>query len=162
MQTGSIWWSHIQWTLWPAGTVLRTFVKYSTAFCSRPEIASGVRSGTLVRPTVPDKPVKFRDPRLNRSSEAAMSTVFHDNFWLEVVSDVMSGVDVEQVDVDVYIKFGDSRLNGSWDTRLPHFVTDDDNEQWTTPGYAGWDAKTPFGVLSETVKETTEPSESQW
>ena len=47
-------------------------------------------SGRLVKPSVPDKRVKFSDPRLNSSqeispeSQAAFSTVFRDNFRLEV------------------------------------------------------------------------------
>ena len=42
-------------------------------------------------------------------SEAAFSTVFRDNFLLEVVSDIISGVVDDQVGMDVCVKFGDSK-----------------------------------------------------
>ena len=45
-----------------------------------------------------------------------------------MVSDVISGANVGQVGVDVPVKFGDSSQNSSRDTRLPHFVTDDDDD----------------------------------
>ena len=35
--------------------VLRTFMQYLVAFCSRPEAGSGVISGRFVTPIVPDK-----------------------------------------------------------------------------------------------------------
>ena len=44
---------------------------------------------------------------------------FRDNIRPEVDSDVISGVDVR-------VQFDDSWSNGSRDTRLLHFVTDDD------------------------------------
>ena len=53
--------------LWPSVPVLRTCVQYFIAFCSRLETASDVVSSKFVRPIIPDKPVKFRDPHLNRS-----------------------------------------------------------------------------------------------
>ena len=49
--------------------VLRTFVQYSVAFCSRPETASDVMSGKFVGPTVHDKCVKFRDSRSDHSRD---------------------------------------------------------------------------------------------
>ena len=49
------------------------------------------------------------------------------NFRQEVASDVISGVDVEQVGMNTRVKFGDSRSNRSRDIRLPHFVTNDDD-----------------------------------
>ena len=49
--------------------VLRTFVQYLMAFCSRPEAASDIISGRFARPIVLDKCVNFRDPSLNRSRE---------------------------------------------------------------------------------------------
>ena len=52
-----------------AGPVLRTFVQYSIAFCTRQEAANDVMSGLFVRLIVPNKIVKFRDPCLNRSRE---------------------------------------------------------------------------------------------
>ena len=53
----------------PAPRVLCTFVQYSIAFCSRPEGATRVMHGRCVRQIVPNKAVKFRDTRLNRSPE---------------------------------------------------------------------------------------------
>ena len=49
------------------GPVFRTFVQYLITFCSRPETASDVISGLFVGMIVPEKPVTFRDPRLNLS-----------------------------------------------------------------------------------------------
>ena len=49
--------------------ILRTFVQYLIAFCSRPETAGDVLSAIFVRMIVRDKFVKFRDPGLNRSWE---------------------------------------------------------------------------------------------
>ena len=45
----------------PASPVLRAFVQYLTAFCSRLEAASNVISRTFVRQIGPDKPVKLRE-----------------------------------------------------------------------------------------------------
>ena len=56
-------------TLSSSVPVLRTFLYYLIAFCSRRETASDVTSGRFVRPIVHDKPVKFRDPHLNRARE---------------------------------------------------------------------------------------------
>ena len=60
--------------------VLRTFVQYLIAFCSRQQTASDLISGKFVRLIVPDKYVEFGDPRLNHSqekpSEVAFSIVF--------------------------------------------------------------------------------------
>ena len=61
--------SPIYLNLWPAGPVLHTFVKYLVTFCSRLETASDVISGKFVGPIVPNKSVKFCDPRLNLSGE---------------------------------------------------------------------------------------------
>ena len=52
----------------PAGPVLRTFVWYSVAFCSRPEAANDV-FGRFMRQIVFNKCVKVRDPCFNRSHE---------------------------------------------------------------------------------------------
>ena len=76
---------------------------YSIAFCSRPEEASYVISINFIGPIVPDKCMKFRDPRLNRSREILPEAVggdifdvfFRDNFRPEVVRDVISGMDAE-------------------------------------------------------------------
>ena len=43
----------------PAAPVLLTCVQYLIAFCSRPEAANDVVSGTVVRPLVPDKSAQF-------------------------------------------------------------------------------------------------------
>ena len=58
------------YTLWPAGPVLPiTFVQYLIAFCSRPRETRDVIFGKLVGPFIPEKLVKFGDPRLDRSRE---------------------------------------------------------------------------------------------
>ena len=75
-------------TLWPAEPVLRTFVQYLIAFCSRPETDSDVLAGKFLVSIVPDKLVEFRDPRLNRSREIKPNAaggdifdgLFRDNF----------------------------------------------------------------------------------
>ena len=55
-------------------TILCTFVQYLTAFCSRAE-ASDVISSMFLSLTVTNKLVKFRNPRLNRSSEIRAEAV---------------------------------------------------------------------------------------
>ena len=85
---------------WPAGPVLRKFAQHLIALCSLHEAAGDVISSRCVWPIVPDKRVKFRDPRLNRSQEipleAAFSTVFFTmTFDPEVANDVKSDVAVE-------------------------------------------------------------------
>ena len=90
-------------SLWLVGPVSHTFVQHLIAFCSRPEAASDIIFGASVGLIVPNKPVKFRDPRLNRfreiPPEAVGSGIFNsffcDNVRLEVDSDVISGVAVE-------------------------------------------------------------------
>ena len=49
------------------------------------------------------------------------------------MSDVISGVIADPTSVKVPVKFGDSKSNRSRDIRLPHFVTNDDNDAglWT-------------------------------
>ena len=59
----------------PTGSVFCTLVHYSLPFCSRLETASDVMSRRVVRLIVPDKAVKFRDPRLNRSRESRPKVV---------------------------------------------------------------------------------------
>ena len=61
----------------------------------------------------------FLDKFHPKQSEAAFSTIFQNNFRLEVVSDVISGVVVDPTDMKVRVKFGDSRSNRSRDIRLP-------------------------------------------
>ena len=62
-------------TLWPVAPVLRSFVQYLIAFCSRLKAASDDMFGRFVGLTVPDKWVKFRDRRLNRSREIRPKSV---------------------------------------------------------------------------------------
>ena len=59
------------WTIrfFAAGPVLRTFMQYSTAFCSRLEAANDRMSGLFVGLIVPDTAVKFRDAGLKFSRE---------------------------------------------------------------------------------------------
>ena len=102
----------------------------------RLELASDVIYGGFVQSIIPDKLVKFRDPRSNRSrdkfppkpSEAAVSTVFRDNFRPEIVTDVISGTTVAYTSVDVIVKRGDSGLKRGRFIRLA----------------AGWSRFTPF------------------
>ena len=148
--TGSSWWRHIrcglrlcrhggpcrlcwfsvkQWsnysTLCPVGPVLRTFVQYWITFCSRPQAASDIVSGTFVSLVVLVKRVKFHDPCLNRSweipREAARGGIFDCfppiTFWSEVDNDVISGTAVDNVGMGVPVKFGDSGSNGFRDSR---------------------------------------------
>ena len=51
----------------PTAPILRTFVQYLIAYGDRLETASDVISGRFVGPIVPDKSVKFGDPRSNCS-----------------------------------------------------------------------------------------------
>ena len=50
------------------------------------------------------------------------------NFRPEVDSDIISGVVVDPTGVKVRRQCGDSRSNRLRDIRLPHFVTNDDDE----------------------------------
>ena len=84
-----------------AGPVLRTFMKYSIAFCSLQEAVINVTSGLFVRMIVPGKTVKFRDRGLNccrdirpKSSETTFSTTFSRQLptWSMAVNQV--GIDV--------------------------------------------------------------------
>ena len=98
---------------------------------------SDVLSGRFVGPLVPDNRVNFGDPRLNSSREippkAVGGGIFDrfvnsDHCKPEVVSDVISGVFVEPRGVKVAVKLSDSRSNCSRDIRLPHLVTNDDDD----------------------------------
>ena len=103
----------------PAETVLRTYAQYSVAVCSPSEAASDGMSGSFVGLTVPNKFVKFRDPRLNLSGEIRPKALHFrpfsnfDKCRLEVAGDVISGVAVDWISVDVCTKFGDSVSNRS-------------------------------------------------
>ena len=50
-------------------------MQYLIAFCSQLETASHAISGKFVGPNVPDKRIKFSDPRLNCSREIIPKTV---------------------------------------------------------------------------------------
>ena len=84
------------------GPALFTTVQYSIAFCSQTAAASGVISSVVVRPIIPDKYVKFRELRLNRSREIPSDAIgggiydafLRDNVRPEVVSDVIPGAAV--------------------------------------------------------------------
>ena len=87
----------------PAAPVLRTFVEYLFAFCSRLEAASDVISGIYMRLTIPDKCVQFRDPHLNSPGEilpkAIEGSIFRrfsnlDKCRPETPGDIISGVAV--------------------------------------------------------------------
>ena len=105
----------------PVGLVLRTFVHYLIAYCSRPEAASDAKSGRFVRLLVPDQCVKSCYPRLSLKRFLRNSIQSHrrrnfrrsyrDNVRPKVVSNVISGVAVERAGIDVSIKFGDYRSN---------------------------------------------------
>ena len=68
-------------------------------------------SGKFVRPVVPDKFVKFRDPRLNHSGEILPKAIgggifdrfYRDNFQLTS----WHGISKQYVGVDAHVKFGD-------------------------------------------------------
>ena len=60
------------------------------------------------------------------SAFSAVSNV--DNFRLQVDSDVVSGVVVDPTGVKIPVKFGDSRSNRSRNIRLPHFATNDNDD----------------------------------
>ena len=78
-------------------------------------------------PVVPDKHVKFGDPRSSCSREIPAETArsgifdsfFQDNFRPEVVSDLISGLSEERFSMDVSVKFGDSWSNRSRDIDCP-------------------------------------------
>ena len=68
------------------------------------------------------------------SSEAVVGVIFCpfsnvDNFRPEVYSDVISRVVVDPTGLKVRVKLGDSRSNPPRDIRLPHFVTNDDDNR---------------------------------
>ena len=102
-----------------AAPVLRTFVQYLIAFCSRPKGPGDVISGRSVELIN----VKFRDPRLSCSGEirprVMRDGIFANVFAItsKVVSDVIFGVAVNYFGSDVCVKFGDSWSNRSRDIR---------------------------------------------
>ena len=60
---------------------------------------------------------------------AAFSPVFfRGSFRPEVLNDVMSRAVVDPTGVKVLVKFGASRSNRSRGIRLPHFVTNDNDD----------------------------------
>ena len=64
----------------PAVLVSYTFVQYVIALCSQSEATSDVISDRFVRMYVPNKCVKFRDPRLKRSPEIRSDAARGDSF----------------------------------------------------------------------------------
>ena len=83
---------------------------------------SDVISSGFLRPVVPDKHMKFGDPRLNLSRdispEAVGGVIFGlflnvDKYQLEVNSDVIYDVFIDPIGVKVHVKFGDSQSNHS-------------------------------------------------
>ena len=64
-----------------------------------------------------------------KPTDAAFSHVFLNfyNCQQEVVSDVISSTVVELTSVKIAVKLGGSWSNPSRDIQLPHFVTNDDN-----------------------------------
>ena len=91
-------------------------MQYLIAYCSRPEAAIDIISGMLVGTIVPDKRVKYRDPRLSHSVDAPFFN--SDKCRLEVAGDVISGVALDDVSMDVSAIFCDSRLNSGQIIRL--------------------------------------------
>ena len=126
MPTGNSWWRHIQCGYsvgrpgcsyvrvkngdsilnsgqvirLQAAPILRKFVQYLGAFCSRPETDNHVTfKGRFVRPIVQDKCVNFCYPRLislwRKSPRSRWKQHFQqfysDKFQPEAVNDVMSG-----------------------------------------------------------------------
>ena len=102
-----------------AALVLRTFVQYITAFCSRLEAANNITSSRFVGLNVPDKRLEFHDPHLNHSLEIRAKDSTFDRFSNfvkcrpEVAGEVISGMAMV-----VRAKFGDSRLNSGGTIRL--------------------------------------------
>ena len=118
--------------------VLRTFVQYLIAVCSRQEANRDVLSGRFVVMVVPDRRAgKFCNPGLNiwekfdpKPPETAFSIIFRYKFWPEVASDVVSGVATDLVGLDVSMKlFVYSSSNCSWDIPAAHFVMDDERRR---------------------------------
>ena len=74
--------------------------------------------------------MKFGDPRLNLSQDIPPEAVrgFIVGPFRTLISSVISTVVVDWMGVKVPVKYGDSRSNHSRDMRLPHFVTNDDND----------------------------------
>ena len=93
-------------------------------FCSRPEAAIKVISGSFVGRMILDTRSKFRGSSLNRSRksppeslEVIFSSFFRYNFRPDVGNDVISGEAVNNVGLDASVKFGCSRSNGFRDIR---------------------------------------------
>ena len=84
-------------------------------------------------PVVSDTRAQFGDPRINLSRDIPPEAIcggifegfFRGSFRPEAVSDVVSAAVIDPTCVKVPVKFGDSKSNRSRDTRLPHFVTND-------------------------------------
>ena len=96
----------------------------------RPEATSHVISRRFARLVVPDNRAKFGDHCLSLYRERNSTLKWHrGSFQPEVVNDVVSGVVVDPTGVKLHMESGDSRSNRFRDIRLPHFVTNgDDND----------------------------------
>ena len=90
-----------------AGRTPFTYImQYLIAFCSRPEVTSGVLSCRFVKPIVLDECVEFRDSRLNRYREfppVAIGGGIFDRFFSQSLT-TGSGVTVEWIGIDVRVK----------------------------------------------------------
>ena len=74
-------------------TRLCTLLQYFIAFCSRPEAASEVISGRFLRPIVPDKCAKFRDPCSTRSREIPPGAVGGGTFDRKLTTGIRDAVE---------------------------------------------------------------------
>ena len=101
-------------------TCIRTSVQYLIAFCSRPDEASDVISGSFVMLTVPTivyKPLsEIRAKAIGGGILDSFSNF--DKCRSEVAGDVISSVAIEYVGMDIHVKFCDSRLNNGQTIRL--------------------------------------------
>ena len=118
-----------------AAPVLRTFVQYLIAFCSRPKTAGDVVSRQFVKLIVADK--SLLKPFSRNSTRSHIGGDIFDICFATspTVSDFISCVVVGQTGTDINVEFSGSSSNLSWDIRAAHFVMDDDerrtNEQPT-------------------------------
>ena len=72
------------------------------------------------------------------------------NFRPEVCSDAMSSAVADSTGAKVPVELADSRLSRSRDTRLPHFVTNDDEattRTTTTPADGPYDSSSRYAAF---------------
>ena len=126
------WWSCV--IPWPsystlaAGLILRTFVQYSVAFCSRLEAAKDVISGGFMKLIVSDKAAKFCVLRLELFLRKWTKSRWRRHFPFSIVFFATTAdrkylltsypVLLYTVGVDVRIKFDYSSLNSGRNIRL--------------------------------------------